>query len=438
MTKPPVLLPEPATRVRLSVRRAGILFSVFFGASVTEAVSINLLPLSISLYTRDPNWIFCILAINPAFGLIAQPLTGLLSDRTWTRWGRRAVYLIVSAPLAAAGLLTIVFLDSLLWFIVVVVVVEFFQDVINGSDQPLIGDLVPPEQRTLALGLVKAAENLGFILVLFVGMPLVEAYRREQGDVRYGLPLYLAAAVCQLLFVAVAAAFLKEQPIIRQQRSRLSLKRYVTDFLDQPLLPRIAVAYFLRAFARSAVVGSVALYAHYTLRISEQEFGASWGLMPFVALTTGVPLGLMAERFAKQRVLQVAFTILITGCATGYLLRGTSGLVAASLIFGVGDMLLEVTHKALMSEFYPADLIGQLSGMINCFYAAGRMAGLVVVGQCVKLANPSVDWLSASQDAPINYDVMWLVSALAAVLGIVALSGVRDLRHEARWQTVSV
>ncbi len=432
----PSPLAEPATHARLSLRRAGVLSSIFFGASVTEAVSVNLLPLTLALFTRDPNLIFWVLAINPAFGFIAQPLVGLLSDHVWTRIGRRAVFLITGGPIVAAALLSLPYLETFGLLVLTVVVLQFFQDVINGSDQPLLADLVPPPQRTFVLGIVKAAENVGFLLVLFVGMPLVARYGESHGDTRYGLPLYAAAAVCQILFVAAAALFLNEQPIPRQSRSRLTPRRYVSDFFHQPMLPRIAAAYFLRAFARTAVVGSVALYAHHTLQLSEEQFGTSWGLMPFIALTAGVPLGLLAERFAKQRVLQVAFATLIAACGIGYFSGGAGGFAVAALVFGIGDMLLEVTHKAFMSEYYPADLIGQLSGTVNCFYAAGRTTALIAVGWCVKLANPTLHWESLPDDAFINYSVIWLIASAAALAGIGVLATTRDLRHEARSQQV--
>jgi MFS family permease len=432
MDLPPTPLAEPATREKLKPGRAGVLCSIFFGASVTEAVSVNLLPLTLALYTRDPNLIFWVLAINPAFGFIAQPLVGVLSDHVWTRIGRRAVFLIVAGPIVAGSLLAIPYVGTFTALVLVVVVLQFFQDVINGSDQPLLADLVPPEQRTFALGLVKAAENMGFLLVLFVGMPMVEAFRESQGENQYGLPLYLTAALCQLLFVVLAAFFLREQPIARQSRPRLSVGRYVSDFFHQPMLPRIASAYFLRAFARTAVVGSVALYAHHTLQLSEQEYGASWGWMPFIALTAGIPLGLAAERYAKHRVLQLAFMLLIAGCALGYTSAGMRGLAVAALVFGIGDMLLEVTHKAFMSEYYPADLIGQLSGAVNCFYAAGRTAALIVVGACVKLTNPTLDWNTLPEQASIDYSIIWIIASLAAVAGILVLSTTRDFRHELR------
>lgn len=412
---------------------AVVLCCVFFGASVTEAVSVNLLPLTLKRFTQDPTVIFWILAINPAFGFIAQPLVGLVSDHVWTPIGRRAVFLVVSAPLVAASLLCIPWLTSLTMVVLAVVALQFFQDVINGSDQPMIADVVPPEQRTFVIGLVKAAENCGFLLVLMVGMKLVEAHRVANDGALYGMPMYAAAAVCQIAFVGIAAFFLNEKPIEKQQRPPLTVMRYIRDFMQQPMLPRIASAYFLRAFARTAVVGSASLYAYQTLQLSESQFGRSWGLMPFIALTTAVPLGLIAERYAKHRVLQFAFLIQIAACVIGYLGTGMSGLLVTAIVFGVGDMLLEVTHKAYMSDHYPADLIGQLAGAVNCFYAAGRTVALIFVGMCVKLTNPDINWdARMADDTFVNYRIIWVIASVAALIGIAILATTRDSRHELR------
>ncbi len=433
---PASVLVEPATTERVSFRLAFVLCSIFFGVAVTEACSVNLLPLTLALYTTNPTTIFLILAINPAFGFIAQPLVGVLSDRTWTRVGRRAFFLIVCAPLVAVCLLLIPFAArfwgtaTILPIVVLVVFLQFFQDMLNGSDQPLLADLVPPQQRTFMLGLVKSFDNLATMFALFVGMTWVANYRAVHQEENFGLPLYVTAAVCQLLFVMVAAFFLGEKPIERVERGPLTPMRYLRDFFGQPILLRLGIAYFLRAFTRTAVVGSVALYATSTLGVSEDEFGNSWGWMPFIALVLGVPLGLSAERYPKHRVLQSAFLAIIAGCSVGYFAGSTMGLTVAALLFGFGDMLLEVTHKAYMSDYYPPDLIGQLSGAVNIFYASGRTAALIFTGFCVRFMNRGIDWDNPAPNAAVDYHVIWVISAASALAGIFVLMTVRDHRFD--------
>ena len=48
----------------------------WFGVHFAEAVSVNLLPLTLYLFTENAFYIGLILAINPMFGFVAQPIVG--------------------------------------------------------------------------------------------------------------------------------------------------------------------------------------------------------------------------------------------------------------------------------------------------------------------------------------------------------------------------
>ncbi len=416
---------EPATRERTSVRLLFVLSSLFFGISITEACSVHLLPLTLHRFTKDPLIISLILAINPAFGFVAQPLVGVWSDQIWTRVGRRAFFLIICAPLTALTLVGIPFATTLVEIVLLVVALQFFQDMLNGSDQPLLADLVPQEQRTFVFGTVKTFENLGFLLVLFLGMSWVTEHQQTHQGTHFGLPLYASAAICQILFVMLTAFFLGEKPVEHLPRSRLTLVRYFRDFIGAPMLVRLSFALFIWAFTRTAVAGWVVLYATQTLHFKENQYGNSWGWMPFVSLLLEIPLGLAAEKFAKHRVLQIAFLVIILACCIGYSSNTPLGLTLAAFLFGFGDMLLSVTHKAFISEHYTHDIIGQLAGAVNIFYATGRTISLIFVGFCVKAIN-------APNAQPIDYSVIWIISSFSALTGIIILFAVRDYRYESQ------
>ncbi len=149
--------------------------------------------------------------------------------------------------------------------------------------------------------------------------------------------------------------------------------------------------------------------------------------MPFIALVLGIPLGILVERFAKHRVLQIAFGGIIVACVIGFHVTTPLGLAIAALFFGLGDMTLEVTHKAFLSDHYPPEKIGQLTGCVNIFYATGRTSALILMGFAIRWYNHG-----APADLPLDYRVIWIVSGLAALLGIGILSAVRDRRFEER------
>src|SRR6202047_3019056 len=85
----------------------------------------------------------------PLTGLLVQPVIGYLSDRTWSRLGRRKPYFIVGAVLAATALWlmprapTLWFAAALLWML---------DASINVSMEPFrafVGDQLAPAQRPL-------------------------------------------------------------------------------------------------------------------------------------------------------------------------------------------------------------------------------------------------------------------------------------------------
>ncbi|GAA0577522.1 MFS transporter [Rhizomicrobium electricum] len=83
----------------------------------------------------------------PLTGLLVQPLVGYLSDRTWTRLGRRRPYLLVGALLSSAALL-IMPMSPALW--VAAVMLWILDASINTSMQPFrafVGDQLPLRQR---------------------------------------------------------------------------------------------------------------------------------------------------------------------------------------------------------------------------------------------------------------------------------------------------
>ena len=85
---------------------------------------------------------------GPVSGLLVQPIIGYLSDKTWTRLGRRKPYFLVGAILASLALLVmpnspaVWFAAGMLWIM---------DASINVTMEPMrafVGDMLPDDQRT--------------------------------------------------------------------------------------------------------------------------------------------------------------------------------------------------------------------------------------------------------------------------------------------------
>ncbi|MEZ5070097.1 MAG: MFS transporter [Bacteroidales bacterium] len=84
----------------------------------------------------------------PVTGLIIQPIIGYMSDRTWTRLGRRRPYFLVGAILASIAL---IFMPNSPGLWIAVGTLWIMDASINVSMEPFrafVGDMLPNEQRT--------------------------------------------------------------------------------------------------------------------------------------------------------------------------------------------------------------------------------------------------------------------------------------------------
>ncbi|MEM9159326.1 MAG: MFS transporter [Verrucomicrobiota bacterium] len=403
-------LPEPATKEAASARTLIIFALMWFGVSFNASLSSYMLPKTIEAIDNDPRTIGLLLALNPLFGLIAQPLVGLLSDHIWTPIGRRAFFIIVSAPLVAVCLLFIPY-ATLLWQIFVLVLFfELFHDVIVGSDHPLIADLVPPEGRMVANGIIMVAVQLGSIVLLYIGMGIVV---ENYGDQR----LFQMGAGVQILCVMLPAFFLQEKPVEKLPRPKLTLRRYISDLWSSTPLRRLAMTNFWIASFDNLIKTFVVLYATNVLGGTKSDFGERWFLHNLVALALALPLGILIERkIPKQFAIIVGIAFEMAACIVALFAKDINDIYLIALLFGIGFAIKSTTFKPFFTEFIPRDLIGQVSGAINIFYAVGRLIVTYGGGWVVYFFSG-------------DYRVLFYFALAAGACGIWTVSRVKDERY---------
>lgn len=104
----------------------------------------------------------------PCSGLLVQPLVGYLSDRTWTRLGRRRPYFLVGALLAATALVlmprapTLWVAAALLWLL---------DGAFNTSMEPFrafVGDQLSPDQRPAGYSMQSFFIGAGAVVASFL------------------------------------------------------------------------------------------------------------------------------------------------------------------------------------------------------------------------------------------------------------------------------
>jgi maltose/moltooligosaccharide transporter len=111
----------------------------------------------------------------PLTGLVVQPIIGYMSDRTWTRLGRRRPYFLVGALLASVALLimprspTLWIAAGMLWML---------DASINISMEPFrafVGDQLPPSQRPAGYAMQSFFIGIGAVVASMLPWLLAHA-----------------------------------------------------------------------------------------------------------------------------------------------------------------------------------------------------------------------------------------------------------------------
>ena len=74
----------------------------FFGVQIAYALQSGNISRIFRTLGADPHELSYFWILPPLMGMVVQPIVGSLSDRTWTRLGRRIPYLLVGAAVAVA------------------------------------------------------------------------------------------------------------------------------------------------------------------------------------------------------------------------------------------------------------------------------------------------------------------------------------------------
>lgn len=196
----------------------------FFGVQIAYSLQSANISRIFATLGADPHNLSYFWVLPPLMGILVQPIVGTLSDKTWTRFGRRIPYLFIGA---AAAVLVMCLLPNAGSFGMAIstamvfglVALMFLDTSINMAMQPfkmLVGDMVNEEQKGLAYSiqsfLCNAGSIVGFVFPFFftfIGIANTAPNGIVPDSVVYSF--YIGAAIL-ILCVLYTTAKVKEMP----------------------------------------------------------------------------------------------------------------------------------------------------------------------------------------------------------------------------------
>lgn len=120
----------------------------FFGIQIGFALQTGHFSRVFETLGADPSALPILWIAGPVTGLIAQPIVGYLSDRTWGRFGRRRPYFFWGAVLTTLGLFVMPN-SSALWMAAGMLwILDSSLNITMEPFRAFVGDMLPERQRT--------------------------------------------------------------------------------------------------------------------------------------------------------------------------------------------------------------------------------------------------------------------------------------------------
>ena len=195
----------------------------FFGVQIAYALQSGNVSRIFSTMGADPKSLGFFWILPPLMGMIVQPIVGVASDKTWTRFGRRIPYLIVGAVLAVlvmfllpnAGSLSDVFWVAMTLGAFILMLLDTSLNMAMQPFKMMVGDIVNEKQKGLAYALQSFLCNAG--QVVGFALPFLMTYIGFSNDATNGVPsslkmAFYVGAIILIACVIYTSAKVKEMP----------------------------------------------------------------------------------------------------------------------------------------------------------------------------------------------------------------------------------
>ncbi|WP_171027501.1 MFS transporter [Pseudarthrobacter sp. NamE2] len=428
----PALAGDPLVPTRASAGGVGtvglgtvglLVFATFGGAMALIAPMA--FSLSLRLEVLAPGRVELLgytIGIGSVFSLLASPLTGILSDRTRSRWGRRRPFTCAGLVLGIVATPVMAFATDPLILTAGWVLSTIGWGTALGSIGNYQADRLPPHQR----GKISALTVLTMHVAPVAGILLIGLVSKDAFWV-FGIPS-LVGTICVASFII----FVKEGdnrdagPL-----EPLSLRRFLASFVFNPRKePDFAWTWlgrFVFFFGLSLTTSFSTFFYAQRLGIGVSMVASALAVISAASVLSAVfgsiGAGWLSDHWARRRpFIMVATVLFALGASLTAFAHDLVALVAGTLVSSLGIAIFSAVGQALVLDVLP-----------HRQTQAGRFMAITsfaqkIPGALAPFAATLLLSLTSVGDEK-NYTVLYLSAGMLALAGgLITLLTVKSVR----------
>ena len=310
-----------------------------------------------------------IMTFDNIAAILLIPWFGAMSDRTWTRFGRRMPFLLVSIPVAAVFFALVPYAGaySLAAVIPVIIVMNIAMAAFRAPTIALMPDLTPSEYRSRANGIVNLMGGLG-ALIFYFGFTAIMGVSAA----------FVAGGAIMIIVLAVLLSVIREpqdQFEAAEQRPGGIVKSLFTILQEKEGSTRfIFFAIFMWFIGWNGVETFFTLYGMDKWGIEESQAAFYLGFFSLAFLLMAIPSGYIATAIGRKKT--------ILGGLVGMCLMLGSFYFATPIVLAIGFLisggvfwaLININSYPMVCDMSPVGKLGTYTGL---YYFFSMLAAII-------------------------------------------------------------
>ncbi len=357
-----------------------------------------------------------ITAVGVTAAIIVQPLAGGISDRAWSRWGRRRPMLILGALCTAVFVLLMSLTATYLALLALILCQQIAENFSRAAIKGVLPDLVGTTQMARASSINGILNIGGTVIGATIAGMFLDAGNPGGFVFVGGLTVAFAGLLAFLVIPRGPTGPPEPQPPLRAEFSQV-----ISYLKAQPA--------FVRVVASRLVFFGAILAADNTLLFNlrdrlQVENPGQWssillGLLLLATIASAWPAGVIGDRFGRKTVVYVACTCGLVGsvCAAAIVHIAALGFAVVMLGFALGAF--SAGDWALLIDKIPnPNSAGLYLGLANFAGAGGDAVGTLWAGIALDLGNRGGQLH--------GFTIVYLVMALLMIAAALILRPLQD------------
>lgn len=377
----------------------------FMVISMAWALFNSYVPIFLREFLDSSFLVGVVIVLDNICGMTLQPLMSSLSDRTWTKHGRRIPFIRMGMPIAALAFIFLPLHGSLLTIILPIILFDFSMSIFRGPTVALMPDLTPSHLRSKANGVINFMGGLGTLIALFGGAALYEVNR------------FLPFLMCSLFMIGVLFLLqwkIKEHPptnvaktledeqnllIVTKENQGVAAEERETHDVEESkegiIQSLIAVftsreksalflllAIFSWFLGWNGIEGFFTTYGKYSLGITESAASTLMGFFSLSFLACAIPSGFIATRFGRKKTITAGLFGFLGVVTLLFFLKSLMAIRITLFLGGVCWALININSYPMVVEM-SGGKVGAYTGLYYFFSSMAAIAGPLLFGWCM-------------------------------------------------------